>query len=73
MVMKLSPLQYCTYPWLYKWLTLMHYLEIIGKHSFKSDSTFNELWHKRYLFVKDELINTYRLLSLDYHLFGINI
>jgi hypothetical protein len=30
-------------------------------------------WHKRYLFVKDELINTYRLLSLDYHLFGINI
>jgi hypothetical protein len=23
-------------------------------------------WHKRYLFVKDELINTYRLLSLDY-------
>ena len=26
-------------------------------------------WHKRYLFVKDELINTYRLLSLDYHLF----
>ena len=30
-------------------------------------------WHKRYLFVKDELINTYRLLSLDYHLFGMNI
>jgi hypothetical protein len=24
-------------------------------------------WHKRYLFVNDELINTYRLLSLDYH------
>jgi hypothetical protein len=23
-------------------------------------------WHKRYLFVKDELINTYRLLSLDF-------
>ena len=30
-------------------------------------------WHKRYLFVMDELINTYRLLFLDYHLFGINI
>jgi hypothetical protein len=30
-------------------------------------------WNKRYLFVNDELINTYRLLSLDYHLFGMNI
>ena len=32
-----------------------------------------KVWHKRYLFVKNELINTCRLLSLDYHLFGINI
>jgi hypothetical protein len=30
-------------------------------------------WHKRYLFVNDELINTNRLLSLDYHLLISNM